>query len=120
MRTQGRSLALLSGLRIRRCPEPWCRPVATAPIQPLAWEAPCAAGEGETKAESNLQGFSSFSAPLSALPGSVMPKVVVLEVCALAWKTDNSNGLPGHAQVRTQAPPRPFVSALRFGQVTKG
>ena len=22
----------------------WCRPAATAPIQPLAWEPPCAAG----------------------------------------------------------------------------
>ena len=46
------SLALLSGLRIRRCRELWsglqtwlwCRLVATAPIRPLAWEPPCAEG----------------------------------------------------------------------------
>ena len=53
MRTQVRSLASLSGLRIRRCGELccrlqmrldpvllwlWCRPAATAPIGPLAWE----------------------------------------------------------------------------------
>ena len=54
-----RSLALLSGLRIWSCHELWCksqmhlgsgvavawfRPAATAPIQPLAWELPYAAG----------------------------------------------------------------------------
>ena len=27
----------------------WCRPVATAPIRPLAWEPPCAAGSGPRK-----------------------------------------------------------------------
>jgi len=57
MRLQVRSLTLLSGLRIWRCmncgvgrrlgsdPELlWlgCRPVATAPIGPLAWEPPYA------------------------------------------------------------------------------
>ena len=57
MRTQVRSVASLSGLRIRRCHELWCgprgssdlvllwlwhRPVATALIQPLAWELPYA------------------------------------------------------------------------------
>ena len=44
MRTQVQSLALLSGLRIWHCCELWCRPVATAPIGPLAWEPPYAAG----------------------------------------------------------------------------
>ena len=62
MRLQVRSLPLLSGLRIRRCPELcvgcrrgsdpallwlWCRLVATAPIQPLAWEPPYAAGAAQ-------------------------------------------------------------------------
>ena len=58
MRTWVQSLASLSGLRIytiamscsvhRRCSlDPallwlWCRLAATAPIQPLAWEPPCA------------------------------------------------------------------------------
>ena len=40
MRLRVQSLASLSGLRIRYC----CRPVATAPIQPLAWKPPYAAG----------------------------------------------------------------------------
>ena len=60
MRLRVRSLDLLSGLRIRRCPELWCRsqtwltsgvpvwlwrrPEAIVPIGPLAWEPPCAAG----------------------------------------------------------------------------
>ena len=44
MRTQLRSLALLSGLRIQCCRELWCRPAATAPIRPLAWEPPYVTG----------------------------------------------------------------------------
>ena len=57
MRTQVQSLALLSGLRIRRCRELcvgrrcsldppllwlWCRLAATTPVGPLAWELLCA------------------------------------------------------------------------------
>ena len=44
MRTRVQSLALLSGLRIWCCCELWCRPAATAPIRPLAWDPPYAAG----------------------------------------------------------------------------
>ena len=59
MRLQVQSLALLSELRIwhyheygvgRRCGlDPallwlWCRPVATTPIRPIAWEPPYAVG----------------------------------------------------------------------------
>ena len=53
MRVWVRSLASLSRLRIRRCHELWCRSqtqlgsgiaVAVAPIGPLAWESPYAAG----------------------------------------------------------------------------
>ena len=60
MRLRVRSLPLLSGLTIRRCrsvgcrrgSDPallwlWCRPVATAPIRPLAWESPYAAGAAQ-------------------------------------------------------------------------
>ena len=63
MRLWVRSLPLLSGLTIRRCRELcgvgcgrgsdpallwlWRRPVATAPIQPLAWEPPYAAGAAQ-------------------------------------------------------------------------
>ena len=44
MRLRVQSLALLSGLGIQRCCELWCRPVATARIQSLAWEPPYAVG----------------------------------------------------------------------------
>ena len=60
MRVRVRSRAPLGGLRIRRCRELWlvwvrrgsdpellwlcCRPAATAPIRPRAWEPPSAAG----------------------------------------------------------------------------
>ena len=59
MRMRVRPLASLSGLRIQRCHELWCsvgrrlssgspllwlwcRPAATTPIRPLAWELPYA------------------------------------------------------------------------------
>ena len=51
MRLQVPSLASLSGLRIPRCCELWCRPAATAPIRPLAWEPPCAVGVALEKAK---------------------------------------------------------------------
>ena len=44
MGMQVQSLASLSGLRIRCCHEPLHKLAATAPIQPLAWELPYAAG----------------------------------------------------------------------------
>ena len=68
MRLRVQSLALLSGLRIRRCRELWCRlqthlgldpvllwlwrrPVATALIGPLAWEPPYATGAAQEMAK---------------------------------------------------------------------
>ena len=50
MRLRVRSLALLSGLTMgsdRALLWLWRRLVATAPIRPLAWEPPCAAGAAQ-------------------------------------------------------------------------
>ena len=44
MRMQFWLLAWLSGLGILHCCGFWCRPAATAPIGPLAWEPPYAMG----------------------------------------------------------------------------
>ena len=44
MKTQVQSLPSLSGSRIWHYLELWCRPAATAPIRPLPWEPPYAAG----------------------------------------------------------------------------
>ena len=44
MRMQVWSLALLGGSGIRWCRELWLRPVAVAPIWPLAWKPPYAVG----------------------------------------------------------------------------
>ena len=60
MRLRVRSLAVLSGIRIWRCRELWYRsdpellwlwhrPAATAPVRPLAWELPYAAGSSPRK-----------------------------------------------------------------------
>ena len=54
MRLQVRSLASLSGLRIQHCHELWCRPAAVAPIRPLAWELPYAAGRALKKKKKNV------------------------------------------------------------------
>ena len=66
MRLRAQSLALFSGLRIGHCHELWCRSqtqlgsgiavavaqaAATAPIRPLAWEPPNAAGAALEKAK---------------------------------------------------------------------
>ena len=53
IRFQVWSLALLSGLRIWRFSELWCRLAAVALIRPLAWKLPCAAGEALKKKKEN-------------------------------------------------------------------
>ena len=70
-----RSLASLSGLRIQHCLELWVshrhgsdpvllwlwyRPAAVAPIRPLAWEPPSAAGVAERKKENIKERFLKF------------------------------------------------------------
>ena len=68
MRVQ--SLASLDGLRIQHCRELWCRsqtwlgsqiavaahrPEAAAPVQPLAWELPCAIGAALKKKKKKIK-----------------------------------------------------------------
>ena len=88
MRLRIRSLALLSGLRIWRCPELWCRLrhgsdpellwlwrrlVATALIRPLAWETPYAmevaqemAKIQKTNKQKNTKNYPTNQVPSSA------------------------------------------------------
>ena len=76
MRLRVPSLASLSGLRIQRCHELWCRSqtrlgshvavavarlVATAPIQPLAWEPPYAVGAAQEIAKRQKKKKSIWS-----------------------------------------------------------
>ena len=54
------SVAVSCGVGCRRGSDPallwlWCRPVATAPIQPLAWEPPYAVGTALEKAKNKKQ-----------------------------------------------------------------
>ena len=48
---------LLSGLRIWRCCEVWCRPTAVPPIRPLAWEPPYIAGAALKNKEKKKKEF---------------------------------------------------------------
>ena len=50
----GSTLASLSGLRIWRCCELWCRLSAIALIHPLAWEPPCVRW-GEKKKKNSVR-----------------------------------------------------------------
>ena len=63
MRLRDWSLASLSGLRIQRCSELWCRLATVAPIRPLAWESPYAMGvaiksKKKKKVQPELQGHT--------------------------------------------------------------
>ena len=60
MRLQVQSLALLSRLRIWNYHELWHRPAATAPIRPLAWEPPYAAGAALKRQKKSTVFSSSF------------------------------------------------------------
>ena len=44
----------------------WCGPVATAPVQPIVWEPPCASGAA-LKAKKAKKKFKEFSLLLSGL-----------------------------------------------------
>ena len=56
MRLQVQSLASLSGLRIWCCHVLWCRLAAVAPVRPLAWELPYAAGAARKEREREKEG----------------------------------------------------------------
>ena len=66
MRLRIQSLASLSGLRIWRCRELWCRPAATALIRPLAWELPYVVG---VALKSQKKKKSSLSSEEGRTPG---------------------------------------------------
>ena len=83
MRLRVQSLALLSGLRIWRCCELWCRlqtqlrsciAVALAntdPISPLAWEPPCAVGAAleKTKRQKKKKNLTRIHEDSGLIPG---------------------------------------------------
>ena len=72
IRMQVQSLASLSGLRIQRCCELWCRPADTALIRPLAWKPPYATGVRLKKRQKNIyictNTFYYKKQPHSAIP----------------------------------------------------
>ena len=73
MRLRVQSLASLSGLRIQRFCELWCRSAATALIRPLAWEPPYAEGAALEKTKKKnvslktIREFGSFEHELPIL-----------------------------------------------------
>ena len=78
---QVQSPALISGLRIQRCRELWCRPAAEAPIQPLAWELPYAESgalkskkKKKKRVDLTLPTYLLFKSPLLISSGLMVMK----------------------------------------------
>uniref|UniRef100_A0A8D1SH77 Sulfotransferase n=1 Tax=Sus scrofa TaxID=9823 RepID=A0A8D1SH77_PIG len=125
MRLRVWSLPLLSGLMIRRCRELcgvgcrrgsdpallwlWHRPVATAPIGPLAWEPPYAAGAAQEigttskdkkkKKKKKKPRFQTAASEQGSSPSSVVPTLQVDSKTALGpllpWRDAVKGGTPG-------------------------
>ena len=95
---QVQSLASLSGLRIRRCPELWRRPAAVAPIRPLAWEPLYAAGAA-------LQRQIIIIIVISVFPGPGCKRAGVPNMQSSPGLR-NLPGLPRDCPWKSQ-PPRP-------------
>ena len=72
-------LASLSELRIWRCCELWRRPVAVAPIRPLAWEPPHAVGVALEKTERQKRNYFQNSSYIfmPELIGSDSHKIII-------------------------------------------
>ena len=61
----GPGVAVSCGVGRRHASDPtllwlWCRPAATAPFGPLAWELPYAAGEALKKTKKKKNGYVSI------------------------------------------------------------
>ena len=91
MRLRVRSLASLSGVAMccgvgrRGGSDPtfqwlWCRSVAVAPIQPLAWELPYAAGEALKSKKKKKKKKNPPSSPCVLLTTYPLPRVAVTSV----------------------------------------
>ena len=82
MKLQVRSLASLSGLRIWHCRELWCRPAATALMQPLAWEPPYAVGVALKSKNQTNKHVPNFST--SSQVGKVTSITLLLATCLVS------------------------------------
>ena len=95
IRSQFGSLASLSGLRMWRYHELWCRrcsldlalhgPAATAPIRPITWEFPCAvdAGLGKKKKKKEKKILNCLSPHVTNT--SKLNSQMNLVYCLLKW-----------------------------------
>ena len=96
-RMQVQSLASLSGLRIWRCGELWCRPAATAPIQSLVWELPYAAGAALKQQKTKEKKKKKEEAT-----GAEVTQASSLEQ-GKAQQAESQQGLPSGDKVTSQA-----------------
>ena len=86
----------------------WCRPAATSPIRPLAWEPPYAKGvtlkrQKNNNNNNNNNKFRTFSLPPKEMPYPWQPLfyfifflvffvVVVVVVVTISWATPAAYG----------------------------
>ena len=77
----------------------WCRPAATAPIRPLAWEPPCAMGQPSKGKIKNLKKFLKIS-------GVQAPGDLIFSVLSLTLRFLDRNGSSGAEFENHTAPPK--------------
>ena len=127
MRTQIRSLASLSGLRIWHCcklwcrlqtqPNPevlwlWCRPAAIAQNGPLAWEPPCATGmrpHPQKKISQRYRVKQKFPSRHFSWASPVSQDQVPSWVCESVWSSQLSEKCFGAGTVPSQYKAMPNV-----------
>ena len=134
MRMRVRRLASLSGLRIQRCGELWCRSqmspdvllwlwgraAAAAPIWPLTWELPYATGAAPQKKsilfflsirmrlEGPMPSVNFFTYALRSVPwpGSASPPVTQLIHFPFSFRSTLSSAVPCSAWRQPGSQPR--------------
>ena len=74
----------LSWLRIRHCPELWCRPAAPALIQPLAWEHPHAVGAALKRKKTSSLFYQEINRFLSIK--FLYPHISFQIICRNTWE----------------------------------
>ena len=100
------------GAGCRRSSDPtllwlWCRPEAAAPIRPLAWEPPCAAGSGPRKGKKNKkQTKKPSSNTYKELPPTSQTFLLVLRVWRILQHM-RSQTMKGGSRAAAPAPRQP-------------
>ena len=122
MRTQVRFLASLTGIAVSCCvgdrcgsdlvlPWLWCRPAATAPSQPLAWERPQAVGVAPKDQKKTPTNKQTNNPELSLLFSQWFAFASLILISAFGTESESA----GLLWCLSADAPNPFISVLNHG-----